>query len=110
MITLDDIGVTEAEERELRRAAKPLLDALRDLPLDEWEALLHRALINCVATGRIAEGDFVSPEDYRRFCEKYEVTPPMSEEEADEMAVAWIRKRFPNAPEELADWDRWPAR
>jgi len=45
------------------------------MPDEEFEALMMRALVSLVTSGRITPEHFVSPAAHRRFCQKNGIAP-----------------------------------
>lgn len=78
-----DVARVVADEVALRREFKKWLS---ENPEAGWLDLLERALVACVAHGRIAATSFVSDEAYRLFCAKYGIAVgehPSLTEQAD---------------------------
>lgn len=87
------------------REGRTLLDFLLRESSDTVEAVATQAMVSLVRRGEFGPDAFVSPDAYREFCQKHGIATPA---EQDESIVTWIRERFPDAPEDPAEWDGYP--
>lgn len=91
MITLDDVRTLDTEvpvETSDVPKGTTLSDEERDagimaivelwpddMPEEEFLAVVSRAMVSSVRSGKVGEESFVSPEAYTKFCERHGIKP-----------------------------------